>query len=62
MDINNKYLIIIVVAIILLLWYVRSVKMNVSRYENIIDTYMTEERKNKKKKVRFADSVIDKKK
>ena len=61
MDINNKYLILIVIGIILLLWYVKSVKNNVSRYENIIDTYMTEEKKQKekekqKKKVRFSDS------
>lgn len=56
MQVNNKTLIVIIVAVIVLLWYVKSARSEVSRYKNIIDTYMSEDSNNKKssmKKVRF---------
>lgn len=56
MQINNRTVVVSIIAIIALLWYVRKAKNDVSRYKNIIDTYMSEstsEKKSSMKKVRF---------
>ena len=42
MEINNKILIAIVVAIIIAIIYVKNAKDDVSRYKNIIDKFMTD--------------------
>lgn len=54
MEINNKIIIIAIIAIFILLWYVNNAKKDISRYQNIIDTYMSENnKKSALKKVRF---------
>lgn len=56
MEISNKTLAVLIIITVVLLWYVRSAKNDVSRYKNIIDTYMSENTTSKKssmKKVRF---------
>lgn len=51
MEVSIKIVIAVVVITIILLWYVNSTRSDVSRYKNIIDTYMSES--TDKKKVRF---------
>lgn len=56
MQISNKFITIIVITVLFLLWYVNNAKKDISRYKNIIDTYMSENLSDKKssmKKVRF---------
>jgi len=55
MQINNKILIIVLVIIIILIMYLKHAKNDISRYKNIIDTYMSENTSGKKsaKKVQF---------
>ena len=57
MQVSNKTLVVGIIAVIALMWYVRNAKKDISRYKNMIDTYMSEnsppEKKSSMKKVRF---------
>lgn len=58
MQINNKIVIIVVITIVILVIYVISTRNDISRYRNIIDTYMSNNSSSKKssmKKIRFNE-------
>lgn len=58
MQISNKALVILIIVVIIMIWYIKNTKNDVSRYKNIIDTYMSENNTLKKssiKKVRFNE-------
>lgn len=50
MEINNKILALVVIIVFILIWYAYNANTEISRYKNIIDTYMENKEKNKEKK------------
>ncbi len=54
MEINNKIIYIIIILLVMLFWYITTIQKDLSRYKNIIDSFISENtKKSSLKKVRF---------
>lgn len=63
MQIDTKYLILITILIIFVIWYAKGAYYEVDRYKKIIDKYIDEPvEENKKKSILKKVSIIEPKK